>query len=351
MHRLEPGPGLHRLRRRRRTAQGAQAGGRQGRQGQGAGRSVKPVHEPDARGAQRTDTGDTLFCLLLRKRIFPQKKLLFRAKVVGWNEGHQKLTSSDQYGLIIVWMLYKGSWYEEMINNRNKSVVKGMAWNGDGQKICIVYEDGAVIVGSVDGNRIWGKELKGVALSGVCWSPDSRRVAGQRLHERFLLYFPLLQAPPFLSGLWRSPHLRQHGGIRGECNQPAVNDSSYIERSAAASFVKGRCGWVHYSVVQYIVHTTTVQQSAQDRKTFGDRGRETGRYFTLKVGSISYFVPEAVRIPKMFRYVHKAIGKPCTSIGDREDSNRVDQRKRHNASNENHEDCIVNVSILRNSRV
>ena len=34
-----------------------------------------------------------------------------------------------------------------MINNRNKSVVKGMCWNADGQKICIVYEDGAVIVG------------------------------------------------------------------------------------------------------------------------------------------------------------------------------------------------------------
>jgi hypothetical protein len=45
-----------------------------------------------------------------------------------------------QYGLIIVWMLYKGSWYEEMINNRNKSVVRGMSWNTEGQKICIVYE-------------------------------------------------------------------------------------------------------------------------------------------------------------------------------------------------------------------
>ena len=45
-----------------------------------------------------------------------------------------------------------GSWYEEMINNRNKSVVRSMSWNADGQKICIVYEDGAVIVGSVDGN-------------------------------------------------------------------------------------------------------------------------------------------------------------------------------------------------------
>lgn len=46
-----------------------------------------------------------------------------------------------------------------MINNRNKSVVRDMKWTPDGQKICIVYEDGAVIVGSVDGNRLWGKEL------------------------------------------------------------------------------------------------------------------------------------------------------------------------------------------------
>lgn len=31
-----------------------------------------------------------------------------------------------------------------------------MSWNADGQKICIVYEDGAVIVGSVDGNPAAG---------------------------------------------------------------------------------------------------------------------------------------------------------------------------------------------------
>ncbi|XP_057331775.1 WD repeat-containing protein 35 [Microplitis mediator] len=95
-------------------------------------------------------------------------------QVVTWNEEYQKLTSSDQNGVIIVWMLYKGSWYEEMINNRNKSVVKGMAWSIDGQKICIVYEDGAVIVGAVDGNRIWGKELKNTWLSAVQWSPDGK---------------------------------------------------------------------------------------------------------------------------------------------------------------------------------
>ncbi|KAK7092123.1 WD repeat-containing protein 35-like isoform X2 [Littorina saxatilis] len=97
-------------------------------------------------------------------------------QVVAWNEHHQKLTTSDQYGLIIVWMLYKGSWYEEMINNRNKSVVCGMKWTADGQKICIVYEDGAVIVGSLDGNRIWGKELRSLTLACVEWSPDGKKI-------------------------------------------------------------------------------------------------------------------------------------------------------------------------------
>lgn len=61
-----------------------------------------------------------------------------------------------------------------MTNDRKKSTVKGMSWTSDGQKICIVYEDGAVIVGSVDGNRIWGKELKNTALAACQWSPDNR---------------------------------------------------------------------------------------------------------------------------------------------------------------------------------
>lgn len=38
--------------------------------------------------------------------------------VLAWNEVHQKLTTSDESGLIIVWMMLKGMWYEEMINNR-----------------------------------------------------------------------------------------------------------------------------------------------------------------------------------------------------------------------------------------
>jgi WD repeat-containing protein 35 len=92
---------------------------------------------------------------------------------VAWNPIFKKLTTSDDSGLIIVWMLHKGSWYEEMINNRNKSVVRDMKWTTDGRKIAIVYEDGAVIVGSVDGNRLWGKDLP-YQLRFVEWSPDGK---------------------------------------------------------------------------------------------------------------------------------------------------------------------------------
>ena len=50
-----------------------------------------------------------------------------------------------------------------------------MKWTADGQKICIIYEDGAVIVGSVEGTRLWGKDLD-TALRFVEWSPDSRNI-------------------------------------------------------------------------------------------------------------------------------------------------------------------------------
>lgn len=63
-----------------------------------------------------------------------------RVESLCWNEQFQKLTSSDDSGTIIVWMFYKGMWYEEMVNNRQKSQVTGMAWTQDGNKICIVYE-------------------------------------------------------------------------------------------------------------------------------------------------------------------------------------------------------------------
>lgn len=96
-------------------------------------------------------------------------------QIAEWNEIYHKLTTSDSSGLIIVWLTQRDNWYEEMINNRNKSIVIGMAWSHNGTKIAIAYEDGQVIVGSVDGNRLWSKDIAG-SVAAVCWSADSSMI-------------------------------------------------------------------------------------------------------------------------------------------------------------------------------
>ncbi|CAD7934483.1 unnamed protein product [Amoebophrya sp. A120] len=147
-----------------------------------------------------------------------------------WNENFRKLTTSDQNGLIIVWMLHRGIWFEEMINNRNRSTVKDMKWTSDGQKICIIYEDGAVIVGTVDGQRLWGKELKS-QLAMVEWAPDGRNILFGTPNGEIHLYDPegvyVLKLPCYcldqgtegqipLAGLhWYSSYSYSNNGANG----------------------------------------------------------------------------------------------------------------------------------------
>ena len=97
-------------------------------------------------------------------------------RLVIWNERFQKLTSADYSGRIIVWVMYDGRWYEEMINSRSRVTVTSMQWSPDGEKICIAYDDGNVIVGSVDGQRLWGSELSQQSISQVEWNPESTRI-------------------------------------------------------------------------------------------------------------------------------------------------------------------------------
>jgi WD repeat-containing protein 35 len=92
-----------------------------------------------------------------------------------WSEKHNRLTTADKSGHIIVWAQHKGSWVEEMVNNRQCSVVSDMQWAPDGSRICIAYKDGAVIVGKVDGTRVWGKELD-LPLDKLTWSPTARNI-------------------------------------------------------------------------------------------------------------------------------------------------------------------------------
>lgn len=84
-------------------------------------------------------------------------------------------------------------------------MVADMQWNCDGQRICIAYADGTIIIGSVDGNRLHGTEIDG-EVTHVQWSPDSSVVllctAGGdvRIHSKDGSFVSMVPLSPRSSG-------------------------------------------------------------------------------------------------------------------------------------------------------
>jgi len=98
--------------------------------------------------------------------------------IVTWNSIYDKLTTCDEEGVIVVWkMSEKDQWETEMINNREVSIINDLKWSAMGNFLCFIYEDGHAIVGTVEGSRSWGNDIKS-GLYKVEWSPD----------ETFLLF-------------------------------------------------------------------------------------------------------------------------------------------------------------------
>lgn len=95
--------------------------------------------------------------------------------IVCWNDVYNKLTTCDKNGVIIVWKTIEGKWETEMINNREQSYVTDIKWNKQGSYLCFIYEDGHAIVGTVEGNRSWGNDIRN-SLYLVEWSPDGNLI-------------------------------------------------------------------------------------------------------------------------------------------------------------------------------
>jgi WD repeat-containing protein 35 len=105
---------------------------------------------------------------------FSQTLTAHKSKViiVTWNDSYDKLTSCDEEGVIVVWRLSENdTWETEMINNREVSHVTDLKWSSMGNFLCFIYDDGHAIVGTVEGSRSWGNDIK-QGLYKVEWSPD-----------------------------------------------------------------------------------------------------------------------------------------------------------------------------------
>ncbi|KAI5732543.1 hypothetical protein M8J76_001504 [Diaphorina citri] len=103
--------------------------------------------------------------------------------IVKWNEPYQKLASCDASGVIFVWIKYEGRWSIELINDRNTRVTH-FSWSHDGRLAVICYQDGFVLVGTVQGQRISTAFLNlidshvipcGTITCGV-WTPDDELI-------------------------------------------------------------------------------------------------------------------------------------------------------------------------------
>ena len=66
-------------------------------------------------------------------------------------------------------------WETEMINNREQSEVTDIKWSKQGEYLCFIYEDGYAIVGTVEGSRSWGNDIRN-SLYLLEWSPDGSKI-------------------------------------------------------------------------------------------------------------------------------------------------------------------------------
>lgn len=82
-------------------------------------------------------------------------------RTMSWNENYDKLLTVDDKGMMIVWSENGADNYiEEMVNEAGSKLIKFAKWSSSGKYIIIVIEGGSLILGSVEGARIWGKDVE-----------------------------------------------------------------------------------------------------------------------------------------------------------------------------------------------
>lgn len=76
-----------------------------------------------------------------------------------------------------MWVKYEGRWSIELINDRG-NCVSDFAWSHDGRMAVICYQDGFVLVGSVNGQRFWSHlyDLPQATITSATWTPNDAYV-------------------------------------------------------------------------------------------------------------------------------------------------------------------------------
>ncbi|OWA53083.1 WD repeat-containing protein 35 [Hypsibius exemplaris] len=106
---------------------------------------------------------------------------------IAWNPKFDVVATGDLGGIVTVWKLEEstGIWENFMATRAVQVAVMGMEWTKDGECIGIVYETGSIMVGKIDGMKLWSAEQKYARIP--AWSPDgSILLVGTSLGQIFI---------------------------------------------------------------------------------------------------------------------------------------------------------------------
>lgn len=87
---------------------------------------------------------------------------------VDWNRYYGKLASTDDTGETILWNWFDKKLFAERRKKTKKRKVKKLKWNNDGNYLCLLYEDGKVLLMSKEGNKVWSRTLEKSTC--FCWT-------------------------------------------------------------------------------------------------------------------------------------------------------------------------------------
>ena len=93
-------------------------------------------------------------------------------KTLSWNVNYDKLLSVDRRGRMVVWAENLGTYEEEMVNESPSKPIRFARWAKNGSFINIIIEGGKIILGNVEGDRIWELNVNINITNGVFFEND-----------------------------------------------------------------------------------------------------------------------------------------------------------------------------------
>ena len=107
--------------------------------------------------------------------------------LISWNIFHDKITTVDSEGTLVVWKKKNNLFDVEMVNNREESFIKDVKWSKNGEYICFVYDDGQIFTGLVSGEHEWYNNVE-PGLAFVEFSPDNKKILISRKKEKIYIF-------------------------------------------------------------------------------------------------------------------------------------------------------------------